>query len=347
MIAAAKDTAPVAVSQYAAMAACDLSSKSNSANIAVIHIPAIEIINARSDFNATMGVISPWLRTFVRRLPWFNIRSVASKNVVGIAVAAVTKRLATPTDRVDLLSRLSKGKDDRGKPMGIGELTAEALTQLLAGSDTISKSAPVHCSPFLSSAKNSRSSSCAIARYLAANPSVQRTLQKELDEALSSEDDIASTFDQVKRLTYLAAVINESLQIHSTLPAGLPRIAPAGGITLPDGHHFPGGTILSVPTYTIHRDREIWGKDVDLFRPERWFEGNVEGMQKTFNAFSFGPRACVGRNLANMELLIIISSVLRRYEFVLEEPTSPLETSEGLLMKPVNCKVGIKRRNVL
>ena len=73
-----------------------------------------------------------------------------------------------------------------------------------------------------------------------------------------------------------------------------------------------------------------------VFRPERWFERDHAMIQKAFNPFSFGPRrassaltalqqtdasrlirACVGRNLASMELLIIVSSILRRYHFVL------------------------------
>jgi len=50
---------------------------------------------------------------------------------------------------------------------------------------------------------------------------VQQKLQKELDDALGAEDLTASTFEQVKRLTYLEAVINEALRIHSTSAIGL------------------------------------------------------------------------------------------------------------------------------
>ena len=55
-------------------------------------------------------------------------------------------------------------------------------------------------------------------------------------------------------------------------------------------------------------------------RPERWFERDQAQLQRTFNPFSIGPRACVGKNLATLELQIIISSLLRRYHFVLENP---------------------------
>lgn len=137
MIAAAKDSAPVAVSHNEAMAAYD--SNKPEAEMEVIHIPAIAILNARGEFSATMGVVPPYLRPFVKKLPWFSKGQQAVKDLAGIAVAAVGKRLNQPSDRVDLLSKLKEGKDDDGQPMGREELTAEALTQLIAGSDTTSK----------------------------------------------------------------------------------------------------------------------------------------------------------------------------------------------------------------
>ena len=133
------------------------------------------------------------------------------------------------------------------------------------------------------------SSSCAITYHLAKNPQAQRKLQQELDGALAGDDDPVATYEQVKRLPYLDAVINEALRIHATSGIGLPRLVPQGGMTV-CGRFFPEGTVLSVPTYTIHRDRDVWGEDVDAFRPERWFEQDKTAVQKTFNPFSFGPR---------------------------------------------------------
>ncbi|KAH7923089.1 cytochrome P450 [Leucogyrophana mollusca] len=322
MILNAKDSAPVAVSHKDAMNAYG-----SETDLAVVNIPAVQILNDRGEFSASMGVLPPSWRPYVRLLPWYRKGGKAVKNLAGMAVAAVAKRLNTPTDRIDLLSKLQEGTDDEGNPMGREELTAEALTQLIAGSDTTSNS------------------SCAITYHLAHNPRVQEKLQKELDEALGSEDERVSTFEQVKRLPYLEAVINEGLRVHSTSSLGLPRLAPEGGLTV-NGVHFPQGTVLSVPSYTIHRNKEVWGEDTEAFRPERWFECDHAAVQKTFNPFSFGPRGCVGRNLASMELLIIISSILRRYEFVLAEPEKPFDTREGFLRKPLECKVGIKRRRL-
>ena len=56
------------------------------------------------------------------------------------------------------------------------------------------------------------------------------------------------------------------------------------------GQHFVEGTVLSVPSYSIHRDVNVWGEDVEVYRPDRWFERDQNAIQKTFNPFSFGPR---------------------------------------------------------
>jgi len=323
MLQACADAAPVAVSQKAAMDAYGTTTTKTE----VEYFPAVRVLNDRGEYSASMGVLPPRWRPFAKKLPWFARGNQAVQRLAGIAVAAVAKRLNTPTDRNDLLAKLQDGKDDEGNPMSKPELTAEALTQLIAGSDTTSNS------------------SCAITYHLAHNPQVQQKLQKELDDALGSDDDPVATFEQVKRLPYLDAVINEALRVHSTSGIGLPRIVPEGGLTV-CGRFFPEGTVLSVPTYTVHRNKEAWGEDADAFRPERWDEGDKVAMQKAFNPFSFGPRSCVGRNLASMELLIIVASILRRYEFVLEEPDKVFDTREGFLRKPVECKVGIKRRNL-
>jgi benzoate 4-monooxygenase len=145
----------------------------------------------------------------------------------------------------------------------------------------------------------------------------------------------------VKDLNYLNNVIQESLRIHSTSSLGLPRIVPPGlGINIL-GKHFPAYTVLSVPAYTIHHSEEIWGSDADQFVPERW-DRITDRQRNAFIPFSHGPRSCVGRNVAEMELALIVATTFRRYEFDLYQ--DHLDTREGFLRKPVECLVGIKQR---
>jgi benzoate 4-monooxygenase len=258
--------------------------------------------------------------------PFFSKGIRAVENLAGIATARVQQRLSKPSDRVDLLARLMEGKDEKGERLGRAELTAEALTQLIAGSDTTSNT------------------SCAILYHCLHNPYVIPKLQKELDEAIPEGFDVPS-FNLVKDLPYLDAVIKETMRIHSTSSLGLPRVVPTGpGITIL-GHRFPAGTVLSVPAYTIHHSHEIWGDDADEFVPERWSkDGLTEKQKNAFIPFSYGPRACVGRNVAEMELALIVSTVFRNFEFELRQ--GEMQTREGFLRKPLGLHVGMKRRKI-
>ncbi|KAL0568696.1 hypothetical protein V5O48_013288 [Marasmius crinis-equi] len=347
MLVACKDSAPVPVDQKAAMDRYGQEVEQTQQK----EIPAVQVINGRGEFSGSMGTIPTWLRPLAKQTPWFKQGSQDVKTLAGIAIMAVSKRLQAESDRADLLQKLQNSKDENGNPMGRGELTAEALTLLIAGSDTTSNS------------------TCAIIHYLATYPSAQAKLQQELDENVTADE--PANFDDVKNLPYLQAVINEALRLHSTSAIGLPRQVADDGMSVPLGFSsdspaltLSAGSIVSVPSYTIHRDSEIWGDDYETFRPERWIEAEDEWkqlqkdgkddktskyrlFQQTFNPFSIGPRACVGKNLANLELLIIVASILRKFHFVLEKEGQELPTSEGFLRKPLHCHVGIKQRDVL
>jgi cytochrome P450 len=137
------------------------------------------------------------------------------------------------------------------------------------------------------------------------------------------------------------------MRIHSTSAMGLPREIPQGAPPIViAGHTFKAGDVLSVPSYTIHRSKEIWGPDAEQFVPERWSPERLTSRQKAaFIPFSHGPRACVGRNVAEMELLVMAATVFRLFEFEMQQD-GPMETSEGFLRKPLGLEVGMRRRRV-
>jgi benzoate 4-monooxygenase len=224
-----------------------------------------------------------------------------------------------------------EGKDAKGEKLGREELTAEALTQLIAGSDTTSNT------------------SCAILYYIVRTPGVIEKLRKELDDNIGVG---VPSYDSVKDLPYMQNVIWETMRIHSTSSLGLPRLVPMASPENPNpkpceilGYSFPPGTVLSVPAYTIHHSKELWGPDADEFKPDRWDQKNITQKQKdAFIPFSYGPRACVGRNVAEMELKCIVATVIRNFEF-LDEHEGEMETREGFLRKPLAYNVGIRRRS--
>ncbi|RFU25664.1 hypothetical protein B7463_g10674, partial [Scytalidium lignicola] len=301
----------------------------------ISYAPAVEVLNRRGEVSSTLGLL-PALRPIARYLPdpFFTRGLKAVKNLNGIAVAAVASRLdaaekGIPDTRNDILCRLLQAKDVKGNTMGRTEITAEALTQLIAGSDTISNTA---CAVFYWILYGERS----------APGSIVNRLQKELDEAVPMDAQIASYFE-VKTLPFLRRCIDEGMRLHSTSAIGLPRIVADGPGVDFNGVHFPPGTVLSVPSYTIHHMQEIWGDDVEEFKPDRWL--NLTSRQKTcFNPFSYGPRACVGQNVAIMELQLIIGTLFHRYDFTLYQKV--MESHEGFSKKPKECFAGIRRRSL-
>ena len=291
----------------------------------ITYAPAVEVLNRRGEVSGTLGCL-PSLKPHAKWLPdsFFSKGLAAVEDLAGIAVARVSARLDAEKgdeQRMDLLARLMEGKDENGNKLGRAELTAEALTQLIAGSDTTSNT------------------SCALLYWVLKTPGVVQKLQAELDAAIPSGTEIPQ-YNQVKDLKYVQNVINETLRIHSTSSLGLPRVVPPSGVSL-HGHFFPCGTVLSVPSYTIHHSKAIWGENADEFVPERW-DGLTEGQKNAFIPFSYGPRSCVGRNVAEMELTLIVSTVFRRYEFELYQ--DELRTREGFLRKPLECMIGLRKR---
>ncbi|KAL0253146.1 hypothetical protein SLS55_010599 [Diplodia seriata] len=119
-------------------------------------------------------------------------------------------------------------------------------------------------------------------------------------------------------------VINETLRLKPPAIEGLVRETPAAGITLPDdGTYIPGGVVVSVPPWTLHRDARRWGEDADAFRPER-FEGvDLTGSETTpFIPFTRGAHACPGKQLAYMEMRGVVANVVMRFDLRLAQGQS-------------------------
>lgn len=309
----------------------------------IVLAPGAETLNRRGEVSSTLGLLLP-LKPYAKYLPdpFFSKGLQSVRNLHGIASVAVSKRLDAASngvqgekksERHDILDMLVNATDSKGDPMPRDELISEALTELIAGSDTVSNTA------------------CAIFYWIlhgerAAPGTILPRLLAELDAAIPEGADIA-THSQVKNLPFLRRCIDEAMRIHSTSAIGLPRIVTSkSGVNYGTTHHFPEGSVLSVPSYTIHHDAEVWGQDVETFNPDRWLPENMTTRQKIcFNPFSYGPRACVGQNVAHMELALIVGTAFRRYEFELHQ--MELESHEGFSKKPDECWLGIWRRQTI
>ncbi|KAE8306388.1 cytochrome P450 [Aspergillus transmontanensis] len=296
-----------------------------------VTLDAVEVLNHRGDVSAALG-ICPDLIPYAKWLPdpFFRQGVEAIANLADVAGAAVDRRLKMDTSmtekRGDLLAHLIDAEDQAGARMGYRELTGEAVTLIAAGSDT------------------SSSTLCALLYWVSTTPRVLWKLQNVLDEAIPVGVEVPY-LAMVKKITYLQWVIWEALRIHSTFGQGLPReVPPERGPVEICGHTFYPGDVLSVPGYTMHHSVDIWGTDVEDFVPERWDPRRLTQRQKdSFIPFSEGPRACIGRNLAEMELFVSCATLFRLFEIRVERQ-GPFQVREGWLRKPVSLQVGIRRR---
>ncbi|KAL5360573.1 cytochrome P450 [Aspergillus floccosus] len=150
------------------------------------------------------------------------------------------------------------------------------------------------------------------------------------------------------KLPYLDAVIKEGLRCFPPIPMSFPRYVPAGGRTI-DGYFLPEDTIVGCQPYTVHHLHEDVFPDPDRFYPERWLEekGATE-RNRLFFAFSTGGRGCTGRNLAMVEMRVLLQAVYSRFRTtVASDMTGCMDIDDQIISarpKDQTCKLDFARR---
>ncbi|KAI0365355.1 cytochrome P450 [Pilatotrama ljubarskyi] len=130
-------------------------------------------------------------------------------------------------------------------------------------------------------------------------------------------------------LLYLDAVVKEGLRVFSPIPMSFPRVVPAGGKAV-DGLWLPGGTIVSCQPHTLHRlDADVFPFPEE-FRPERWLDPeNAAERNQLFFAFAAGGRGCIGKNLALLEMKLLLKKVYSTYRTrVAPDMDAPMEMDD-------------------
>ncbi|KAL9116138.1 MAG: hypothetical protein Q9227_000507 [Pyrenula ochraceoflavens] len=162
--------------------------------------------------------------------------------------------------------------------------------------------------------------------HLARHPNVWKKLRTEV---LAIQDQTV-TYSVLQSLTYLKAVLNESLRLtapassarrQATLPTTLPT---GGGRTRTSPIFISKGDLITLNFGAIHRDPSIWGPDANEFRPERWLlesshpssTATAAAAAATYMPFSTGPRICPGKQMAMTENAYVLVQLARRFERV-------------------------------
>ena len=181
-------------------------------------------------------------------------------------------------------------------------LLAEARLLVLAGTDT------------------SAGTICGIFFNLAHNPRVLAKLTTEIRSTFASVEEIM-VGTKLSKCQYLRACVDEGLRIAPPAPGELPREVLPGGATI-QGQFYPAGTIVGCAPWAMGRDEDVYG-DAYIYRPERWIASSeadevlVRRLKKQFHPFSMGSGDCAGRNLAMLELLLVVARTVWKTDFKL------------------------------
>ena len=239
-------------------------------------------------------IVQPYL------IPWFRITGQSAHyqkiRIKGdrLISAYIDTRRREDRGNSDLLKHmLETPYEDTGKPMEDSQILIEALQLLIAGNET-------------------SSNALAWTFYLLAkHPECIVKIRSEI-ERTAGKDPL--DFAALHRLEFTLQVINEALRLY-------PPFWMIDRTSMEDdeinGIHIPAGITVIPYIYGTHRNPDFW-PDAETFDPSRFERASVKE-RHTFAHIPFGggPRICIGSNMALMQILLILVSFIRDYDFEL------------------------------
>ncbi|XP_057971114.1 cytochrome P450 CYP94D108-like [Malania oleifera] len=236
----------------------------------------------------------------------------AVKTVHDFADGIIQLRLEKKTDQSgeDLLSRFMKNNES--SPEFLRDIV---ISFILAGRDT---TASVLCWFFW---------------LLSSRPDVEEKILEELNairRRSGKRMGEAYSFDELREMNYLHATLSETMRLHP--PVAVMQKACISDDTFPDGTFVGKGWSVTYSSYAMGRMESIWGEDCRKFRPERWLKDGVHQNESPFRfpAFNAGPRTCLGKEMAYLQMKCVAASVLERFEVDVLEKKRP-ETSLSMV----------------
>jgi cytochrome P450 len=205
-------------------------------------------------------------------------RALDSLDAVIYEELARRRARADLAQRSDILSLLMQARDEDGQPMTDAELRDELVTLLLAGHETTATSV-----------------AWAIER-LVRHPHKLARLVAEIDAQGEGGEQ------------YMTAVVNETLRVRPVVPIVVRMLQDELQV---GPYRLPAGTRVTPSIYLTNRNPRSYA-DPEAFRPERYLESGPE----TFSWIPFGGgiRRCIGAAFAQLEMKLILRTVLSELE---------------------------------
>jgi cytochrome P450 len=262
-------------------------------------------------------VVQPYLN------PWFKIAGVSGRydkmryeadKIIYDYIKIRRNEARPPSDLLQIL--LDSKYSESGEGMDDLQVLAESVQLMVAGHETTSTALSW------------------ILYLLCRHPD---SLEKIRDEISREIGDSALQFSDIPKFVYTTQVIDESLRLY-------PPFWMVDRVAVEDDHlnglDIPKRTTVIVLIYGVHHSSEYW-ENPEEFIPERFsVENRKNHAPYTHLPFGAGPKGCIGGNYAMMQMILILVSLLKRYNFELAEDKN-IDIQSMLILRP---KDGIKMR---
>lgn len=238
----------------------------------------------------------------------------------------IRERRKTGGDQNDLLNFMLAGKDPvTGEGLSDENIRYQINTFLIAGHETTSGMLSFTL------------------YYLLKNPDVLKRAYAEADEVLGRDVSLPPTMAQIGQLKYIRAVLLEALRLWPTAPAF--SVSPFEDEVIGGKYPLPKGTFISVLGLSLHRDKSVWGDDPEAFNPEN-FMGDAEAKRHPagYKPFGNGQRACIGRQFAMQEAVMVMGMILQRFH-LFDHTDYQLKIKETLSLKPDDFRIKVRVRD--
>ncbi|KAH3882342.1 hypothetical protein DPMN_006277 [Dreissena polymorpha] len=165
--------------------------------------------------------------------------------------------------------------------------------------------------------------------YLQEYPEVQRKCREEIHEKFG---DRALTWSDRGTLPYTEATLLEIQRLGNIAEMSVPHVAKKE-VTF-RGYRLPANTIVQANLLSSNLDPKYW-ENPTAFCPERHIENGELKKNPAFTHFSLGPRMCLGKTLARMELFLSFTNLLQRFLFrrEAEHVTHAFDCKDGFIVR--------------
>ena len=315
----------------------------------VTTVNAMDSFQTGVHFSVMCAQFTPMVYHLSRWLAQPTFRRQAADKFTGMARYKTVERVKSASQEPDFFTHLPYQPSEKAhRMMELPELVAECTTYLNAGGNG---SAVFTEQCLLSTGNDTTQISLTNNIFeIASHPEKQEKLYQALITGLTEDSRPVASYSELSQIPYLRACIDETFRLLPPVRFGLPRRTVVEGATI-SGHFIPAGVTVSSSVHTLHRQSSLFHSPLE-WKPERWLPDGGEVSEAERNnlkdyvlPFTLGGRACIGRNLAFMELSICLAAMVMGFKWTIT-PDSRKSFShyERFNSSPLRLKVTAKAR---